>query len=330
MSISDYTSSDEEFIENEPALHKAVREADVVGLSALLESASDNDINRFYKDMTPLKLAASLGHTECVQALLNRGAYVNIVEYDEYDETDGTALHNAIEKKHTECAYLLLAAAADVRAYAVWGTPLHYAVSNDDENMARVLIERGANVNSHSHRYRYTPLCVAVSENATRCARLLLDYGANVHARDRFSKTPIFAASYSNKGFDAAKIVLDAGASLYVWDDDGNTPLHIAVKNNYYKFSIFLLQQGMSLRVLQRSARLDRQTHPKTPLKYAMWANKTARNVAAWVIQRAWREYIRTRAAYRIQFAWRQTYCNPIYMVCRRRLEREFAELNNA
>lgn len=375
MSISDYTSSDEEFIENEPALHRAVREADVVGLSALLESASYNDINRFYKykytkylskccdiyffdeKITPLMLAAELGHTECAQALLNHGADVNLA-YHGYDITDldDSALHYAIREGHTECALLLLAAGADVTAATERGTPLHYAVYHDNVELASVLLEEyGANVNSRSESCGRTPLFVAVSNNATRCARLLLDYGADVHARDDSKQTVIFAAR-DGEGLDAAKIVLDAGASIYVWDVNGDTPLHSAVDRDHPKLSILLLQRGMSLRVLQRSAYLGDNATQKTPLAFAIreirlahglaksdsnaancisnlydrWGVKTAANVAAWVIQRAWREYIRTRAAYRIQAAWRQTYCNPIYMVCRRRLEREFAELNNA
>jgi ankyrin repeat protein len=60
-------------------------------------------------------------------------------------------------------------------------TVLHRAASSNSVDVARLLIEHGANVNVISKR-GYTPLHRAALSNSVDVARLLLERGANVHA----------------------------------------------------------------------------------------------------------------------------------------------------
>lgn len=76
------------------------------------------------KQTSPLRLAASRGHTECVEELLSRGAEVNA------DPGGSTALHDACVGGHTVCVQLLLSYGADPEVLSADGsTPLHLCAS---------------------------------------------------------------------------------------------------------------------------------------------------------------------------------------------------------
>lgn len=76
------------------------------------------------KQTSPLHLAASGGHSGCVEELLFRGAEVN-------DDPGGnTALHDACIGGHAACVQLLLAHGAEPDLLAEDGSaPLHLCTS---------------------------------------------------------------------------------------------------------------------------------------------------------------------------------------------------------
>ena len=91
-----------------------------------------------------LREAAVLGEAETVRALLDGGAAV-----DAADTKGRTALGMAVGGGHVEVARLLLDRGADVnrQTSAQFGiTPLMTAAMRGDADMARLLIERGADV----------------------------------------------------------------------------------------------------------------------------------------------------------------------------------------
>ena len=85
-------------------------------------------------------------------------------------------------------------------------TALHVASANDFAEVARVLIEAGADINQRSG-FGYTPLHLAAITDATRVAQLLLDAGANVNSRDPSGETPIDDAD----GAEMRRMLLAAG-----------------------------------------------------------------------------------------------------------------------
>ena len=76
------------------------------------------------KQTSALRLAASRGHTACVEELLFRGAEVNA------DPGGHTALHDACVGCHPVCVQLLLSHGADAELLAGDGSaPLHLCTS---------------------------------------------------------------------------------------------------------------------------------------------------------------------------------------------------------
>jgi caspase domain-containing protein/ankyrin repeat protein len=97
---------------------------------------------------TPLMDAAKRGDTKEMDMLITAGAQVN-----ESGKYHGTALHYAAYKGHLEAARLLIDKGAAINKQAMFPedglivrscAPLYLAVLNGDENMAALLLEKGA------------------------------------------------------------------------------------------------------------------------------------------------------------------------------------------
>ena len=83
-------------------------------------------------------------------------------------------------------------------------TPLHCAVWKGHQEMVRLLLESGADVNAYNENDHWgtTPLHAAAHANQAAIAQMLIDHGADVNARDREGRTPI-----AHTAFHKAKAV---------------------------------------------------------------------------------------------------------------------------
>ena len=126
-----------------------------------------------------LLAAASKGHIECIRILLQAGADVNAIGYENY-----TALILACLHSRDESVQLLIESGADVNLSLDRGAALHAAVSVGSLKIANILLRAGANVNVVDLDNQ-TALMVAVMRGNRGCVKLLLQAGAEVR-RDRY------------------------------------------------------------------------------------------------------------------------------------------------
>jgi len=123
---------------------------------------------------------------------------------------------------------LLLAIAAPVSVGAqshLNSTPLHWAASHGQADLARKLLDAGADVSALDLIGR-TPLHVAVEH--PELVKILLANGADVNARDVFRETPLHLAVRYRQ---SVALLLEAGADVSARDAVGDTPLDKALRH---------------------------------------------------------------------------------------------------
>ena len=196
---------------------------------------------------TPLIKAARSQAIKALECLIR-----NNVRLEEVDSKGQTALHCAVEctKNSTLCVEMLLDAHADKEAWnSIYGdTPLALACRLGKEEAARLLIERGANVEGafgqpnnaavgdDADRFPLivaelkredTPLMLAAKEGSFKVVKSLLNRGANVHALDYCQNTALHYAAM--KGRDSCmELLLLKGADKNAENDAGDTPFFLA------------------------------------------------------------------------------------------------------
>lgn len=123
------------------------------------------------------------------------------------------------------------------------------AAQSDRDDIVRLLLEHGADVDARDNSYRqWTALHYAADYRALATVKVLLAHGANVHARDGSGETPLFEAVRRDEseagyppGQSCVALLLDHGADPRSRADDGDTPLVRAAGIPRYDSTLQLL-----------------------------------------------------------------------------------------
>jgi uncharacterized protein len=227
------------------ALLWAVYEGDADQVSALLKAGADVSLaNEF--GATPLSEAARTGNTKILALLLKAGANPRAV-----NQEGETALHEVARTGNIESAKLLLKAGANIDARETWGqqTPLHWAASQNQPDMIRFLVSRGADPDARAavrdwqrrvtaegrpkdmNRGGFTPMLFAARDGYVESVKALLQGKADINQPDPDGTTPLLL-TLINGHWDTAKLLIESGANVNDWDFWGQSPLYIAVDMN--------------------------------------------------------------------------------------------------
>jgi uncharacterized protein len=131
-----------------PSLFSAVEQDNLQALNSILQGGADCD-TRNHEEMTPLMVAAGLGHQDIVETLIEHGANVNAK-----NPLGWTALMKAIynyelDRGFPEIVSTLIAAGAEIECQVAYGTrPLMLAAGYGQSEVIEILLAAGADVHA--------------------------------------------------------------------------------------------------------------------------------------------------------------------------------------
>ena len=241
----------------------------------LLRHCVDVDV-RGIDDRTPLHMAVDRGLLEVTRILIERGASINA-----RDSRDRTPLHptslgrsETFDDTYFDVMRYLLDHGADVGAQAntEHSTPLHLASYWGGFKVARLLLDRGVNIDVRDEKRR-TPLhkvltnltnSISDSDYFADAVRFLLDHGADLNAEDNNHSTPLHMISkYGNA--KATQVLLEHGARVDALDSDHLTPLHVALRHGNGEVVWLLLEHGADVHAVDGSHSTPLHVVSRTP-----------------------------------------------------------------
>ncbi|KAF7975367.1 hypothetical protein HWV62_9693 [Athelia sp. TMB] len=187
---------------------------------------------------TVLWYASNHGVESVVELLLENGADSNL------RGEDGSALLQAVFKKHEAIARLLLQRGADANTYDGAGrTVLWHASMYGPESIVELLLEHGADVNCRGKSVG--ELLLAVDSNHAAIARLLLEHGANVDDQNDDERTALwYALMYGSES--TVQSLLEHGADGNLRGESGGA-LRPAVGRSDAAIARLLLEYGADI-----------------------------------------------------------------------------------
>lgn len=180
----------------------------------------------------------SKGALDIVRSLLENGSAVQA------KDSDGkTALHHAAAGANVEVARILIAHGADVNASDNHGTTAVNVVSllNDDTSVTELLLNHGAEINNKNGS---SPgLLYAAAAGHVRSLRLLISKGANINSAGSQGTTVLMEAA-SGGHVEVIDTLLDLGAAVDTQDAQGFSALMYAAFNGRENSVALLLKRG--------------------------------------------------------------------------------------
>jgi ankyrin repeat protein len=188
-----------------------------------------------------LMIAASKGYTREIGRLILNGADVSAETYE-----GATPLIFAVSGNQTEVAELLIGYGSDVnKATARQVTPLLIAVKNQNQELAETLIRAGADID-FSDKYDATALHYSAVYGYLPIVDMLLYYEASIDKKTIEGSTPLLASVWAGNA-DVADLLIQNGADIEASDNEGYTPFLMAALNGDTLIMRLLIKRGVDI-----------------------------------------------------------------------------------
>ncbi|KAH0554915.1 putative ankyrin repeat protein RF_0381 [Cotesia glomerata] len=233
----------------------AINELNIEKLKSLITSTSTS-LSTWPDSFFILHQAVKLNHKDIIDYLLFNNAHVNKVNsyWSHLITNKSTPLHAAVKNKNLEVARQLLDKGANPDAQDILGkTPLRYAVEANDLKIADLLLPR-SNVNLPDN-YDQTPVYIAVKKGYIDLAERLLAEKATANCISNFRceklHTPLHAA-VKNGQVELVNLLVAHKANVEARNANNMTCLHIAIDKNNLDIAECLLAAGADVNAVCR------------------------------------------------------------------------------
>jgi len=206
----------------------AATQGDVAKVKEMLQGDPSLAQSRDEKGLSVVLKATYYGKRDVVEALLASGVELNIFEAAATGQTD--RVRALIEREP-----------ALVDSYSPDGfAPLSLAAFFGHPDTVDALLAAGAEVNAPSREtMKLTPLASALATGHNQIARTLIEHGANVNAKGDTDVTPLHTAA-ARGNIEAATFLLEHGADINATTTDGKKPISYAEERNHPEMVDFL------------------------------------------------------------------------------------------
>lgn len=155
----------------------AVKSGDMEAIREAVASFGSAGLrNTAHYRVPPIEVAATCGHVEALEYLLEAGADPELCDGD-----GNPPIFHAIREGHVEIVELLLAAGVDVKRCSHGWSLLHAAVNSGGLDMVQCMVEGAVAINLDEPVYAHlSPLSLAAKLGNTGIARFLVEAGADI------------------------------------------------------------------------------------------------------------------------------------------------------
>jgi ankyrin repeat protein len=245
---------------------------------SLIQAGADLEMQDKSK-RTPVYLAVINGHTNALRVLLQAGANPNVTAKKKYTNTP---LQEAADLGNLEAVKLLIAAGARVDNRDEFGKSALFdaaaswkrdKVRGQWEEIARFLIDAGADVTMVDESLGYTPLHTACQRGNLEIAKMIIAAGADPNVTDVNGVTPLRLAIGSDN-VELIRLLLRAGADVNINDVANQSPLYWAIQgegDNKMEIVQILLDAGADIEARVKSHKKDKGMYQYTPLGAAIF-----------------------------------------------------------
>jgi ankyrin repeat protein len=192
-------------------------------------------------------LAADEIHDAVKEGNLNK--VIEILENDpgQLNRTDSngrTPLHYACLFGKNDVAQLLIKKGADIDPRDEnQTTPLHIVAATGNLELVKILLDNGSKSINKGASWGSTPLHLACERGHPEVVSYLIDRGGDIESRNEFKRTPLIVTARQRGNLEIIKILVDKGADINARDKYNDTALTMAAGRGYKDVVNFLVEK---------------------------------------------------------------------------------------
>lgn len=230
-------------------------------IDALLSKGADVNISRESNLEAPIHISLKNGHSDVFNKLMNR----TDIDAGAVDSNGQSILHYGVHLGRQDLIQLAIDRNIDINSQDNIGrTPLHLSCMYENTQILEFLHSKGGSIDVLSQGFH--PMHGAVYNGHKDIIRKLLGFGVDINITSSDGITILhYAIMIAPKiSLDVIKILLDHGANYHSVDNNGYTPLHNAIHNNRLDLVKELIERGADVNYCDHAKKVV------TPLYFSM------------------------------------------------------------